>query len=181
MAVANSLAAIQAGAGQVECTINGIGERAGNAALEEIAIALHIRDDIYKQTTNLRLNEITKTSELVSRLTGMVVQKNKAVVGANAFAHESGIHQDGVLKEPTTYEIIPPELIGLSKNSLILGKHSGRHAFNERLIELGCHFSQDILNRAFVDFKSLTDTKKVITEEDLYQIIHKWSAKEVTK
>lgn len=181
MAVANSLAAIQAGAGQVECTINGIGERAGNAALEEIAIALHIRDDIYKQSTNLRLNEITKTSELVSRLTGMVVQKNKAIVGANAFAHESGIHQDGVLKEPTTYEIIPPELIGLSKNSLILGKHSGRHAFNERLIELGYHFSQDILNRAFADFKSLTDSKKVITDEDLYQIIHKWSVKEVTK
>ncbi len=181
MAVANSLAAIQAGANQVECTVNGIGERAGNAALEEIAVALHIREDIYRKNTNLRLNEITKTSELVSRLTGMVVQKNKAIVGSNAFAHESGIHQDGVLKEPTTYEIIPPSLVGLSTNSLVLGKHSGRHAFTDRLRELGFNFSTEIINEAFVQFKALTDSKKDITDKDLLNIISKWSNKEVLR
>jgi len=181
MAVANSLAAIQAGVEQVECTVNGIGERAGNAALEEIAVALHIREDVYRKNTNLRLHEITKTSELVSRLTGMVVQKNKAIVGSNAFAHESGIHQDGVLKEPTTYEIIPPALIGLSTNSLVLGKHSGRHAFTDRLNELGYEFSTEIINEAFIQFKALTDKKKDITEEDLMSIISKWSNKEVLK
>ncbi|PGM59534.1 2-isopropylmalate synthase [Bacillus sp. AFS053548] len=181
MAVANSLAAIQAGATQVECTVNGIGERAGNAALEEIAVALHIREDVYRKNSNLRLHEITKTSELVSRLTGMVVQKNKAIVGTNAFAHESGIHQDGVLKEPTTYEIIPPSLIGLSTNSLVLGKHSGRHAFTDRLKELGFNFSTEIINEAFIQFKALTDTKKEITDADLLNIISKWSKKEVLK
>ncbi len=181
MAVANSLAAIQAGANQVECTVNGIGERAGNAALEEIAVALHIREDVYRKNTNLRLHEITKTSELVSRLTGMVVQKNKAIVGTNAFAHESGIHQDGVLKNPTTYEIIPPSLIGLSTNSLVLGKHSGRHAFTDRLRELGFNFSQEIINEAFIQFKALTDSKKEITDADLLNIISKWSKKEVLK
>lgn len=181
MAVANSLAAIQAGAKQVECTVNGIGERAGNAALEEIAVALHIREDVYKKNSNLRLNEISKTSEIVSRLTGMVVQKNKAIVGANAFAHESGIHQDGVLKEPTTYEIIPPSLIGLSTNSLILGKHSGRHAFIERLNKLGYSFSNEVINEAFIQFKLLTDQKKEINNDDLINIISRYEDKEVIK
>ena len=136
MATANSLAAVEGGATQVEGTINGIGERAGNAGLEEVAVALHIRKDYYQAQTRLTLNEIKRTSDLVSRLTAMPVPPNKAVIGANAYAHESGIHQDGVLKEKTTYEIISPELVGVSSNSLVLGKHSGRHAFKERLQEL---------------------------------------------
>ena len=129
MAIANSLAAIENGAGQIEGTINGIGERAGNAALEELAVALHIRQDHYQAGTRLKLEEISRTSSLVSKLTGMAVPANKAIVGRNAFAHESGIHQDGVLKEKTTYEIISPELVGFHANSMVLGKHSGRHDF----------------------------------------------------
>ena len=132
MATANSLAAIENGVRQIEGTINGIGERAGNAALEEIAVALHIRQDYYQAKTGLKLDEIKHTSQLISKLTGMVVPGNKAVVGANAFAHESGIHQDGVLKEASTYEIITPELIGVASNNLVLGKHSGRHAFKQK-------------------------------------------------
>ncbi len=171
MAVANSLAAIEHGAGQVECTINGIGERAGNAALEEIAVALKIRSDYYKAETRLKLNEIKRTSSLVSKLTGMAVPNNKAIVGANAFAHESGIHQDGVLKEKSTYEIITPELVGVSSNRMVLGKHSGRHAFSEKIKELGYNVSEEELNRLFASFKDLADKKKEITEDDLLSIL----------
>ncbi|WP_332629222.1 2-isopropylmalate synthase [Halalkalibacter flavus] len=171
MAVANSLAAIQNGAGQVECTVNGIGERAGNAALEEIAVALNIRQDHYKADTGLVLKEIKRTSSLVSKLTGMVVPNNKAVVGANAFAHESGIHQDGVLKNKETYEIITPELVGVSSNRMVLGKHSGRHAFKEKLLELGFNGTDEQLQKTFVAFKDLADKKKDITEEDLFALM----------
>ncbi|WP_227936684.1 2-isopropylmalate synthase [Alkalihalobacillus deserti] len=171
MAVANSLAAIQNGAGQVECTVNGIGERAGNAALEEIAVALNIRQDHYQAKTGLTLKEIKRTSTLVSKLTGMVVPSNKAVVGANAFAHESGIHQDGVLKNKETYEIITPELVGVSSNRMVLGKHSGRHAFKDKLVELGFNGSDEQLQKTFVAFKDLADKKKDITEEDLFALM----------
>ncbi|PAQ14297.1 2-isopropylmalate synthase [Bacillaceae bacterium SAOS 7] len=171
MATANSLAAIEAGAGQVEGTINGIGERAGNVALEEVAVALHIRNDFYKASTNMKLDEIKRTSNLVSKLTGMIVPANKAVIGDNAFAHESGIHQDGVLKEKTTYEIITPELIGVKSNKLVLGKHSGRHAFKNKAIELGFELADDKLNEAFQTFKDLADKKKEITDEDLFSIL----------
>ncbi len=171
MAVANSLAAIQNGAGQVECTINGIGERAGNAALEEIAVALNIRQDHYQADTGLILKEIKRTSTLVSKLTGMVVPHNKAVVGANAFAHESGIHQDGVLKNKETYEIITPELVGVSSNRMVLGKHSGRHAFKDKLTELGFNGTDEQLQKIFVAFKDLADKKKEITEEDLFALM----------
>ncbi len=171
MAVANSLAAIEAGALQVEGTINGIGERAGNAALEEIAVALRIRKDFYNAETNIRLKEIKASSKLVSRLTGMAVPKNKAVVGANAFAHESGIHQDGVLKEVSTYEIISPELVGETSNQLVLGKHSGRHAFTDRMIALGYSLSDEERDRAFRAFKQLADRKKEITEDDLHALV----------
>ncbi|GAE26182.1 2-isopropylmalate synthase [Halalkalibacter wakoensis JCM 9140] len=171
MAVANSLAAIQNGAGQVECTVNGIGERAGNASLEEIAVALNIRQDHYKADTGLVLKEIKRTSSLVSKLTGMVVPNNKAVVGANAFAHESGIHQDGVLKNKETYEIITPELVGVSSNRMVLGKHSGRHAFKEKLMELGFNGTEEQLQKTFVAFKDLADKKKDITEDDLFALM----------
>ncbi|MEK3935594.1 2-isopropylmalate synthase [Sporosarcina sp. FSL W7-1349] len=168
MAVANSIAAIQNGADQVEGTINGIGERAGNAALEEIAVALHIRKDFYNLETGINLKEIKRTSQLVSQLTGVVIQPNKAVVGKNAFAHESGIHQDGYLKNRETYEIITPELIGETTAPLALGKHSGRHAFKDRAISMGFDLSDEKLNEAFVEFKKLADRKKEITEDDLY-------------
>ncbi|WP_251550897.1 2-isopropylmalate synthase [Neobacillus muris] len=171
MAVANSLAAIENGVTQVEGTINGIGERAGNAALEEIAVALNIRKDRYPYTTNLVLKEIKRTSDLVSRFTGMKVPGNKAVVGKNAFAHESGIHQDGVLKNALTYEIITPELVGLSSNDLVLGKHSGRHAFKDKAIQMGFDLSAEKLNEAFQSFKQLTDRKKEVTDEDLFTIL----------
>ena len=171
MAVANTLAAIEGGADQIEGTVNGIGERAGNAALEEVGVALYTRKDFYNAETNLKLNEIKRTSQLVSKLTGMMIQANKAVVGKNAFAHESGIHQDGVLKEPTTYEIITPELIGEASNNLVLGKHSGRHAFQDRAISMGFQLDQDALNRAFKDFKNLADRKKEMTTEDLWTIL----------
>jgi 2-isopropylmalate synthase len=171
MAVANSLAAIENGARQVEGTINGIGERAGNAALEEIAVALHIRQDYYGTATQMKLDEIAKTSTLVSRLTGMTVPRNKAIVGANAFAHESGIHQDGVLKEATTYEIISPELVGVTNNSLVLGKHSGRHAFVNRMEILGYELDEQEMEKTFKAFKSLTDTKKEITDADLHALV----------
>ncbi len=171
MATANSLAAIEGGAGQVEGTINGIGERAGNVALEEVAVALYTRNDFYKATTGLKLNEIKRTSNLISKLTGMIVPANKAVVGDNAFAHESGIHQDGVLKEKTTYEIITPELIGLNANKLVMGKHSGRHAFKSKAAELGFELTEEKLNDAFKTFKELADRKKEITDEDLFSIL----------
>ncbi|MDI3538772.1 MAG: 2-isopropylmalate synthase, partial [Bacillota bacterium] len=171
LAVANSLAAVAAGADQVECTINGIGERAGNASLEEVVMALKTRADQYGRTSSVYTPEISRTSLLVERLTGMPVQPNKAIVGANAFAHESGIHQDGVLKERTTYEIMRPEDIGLTAGRLVLGKHSGRHAFRERLIALGYNLSDEELERAFTRFKELADRKKEITERDLEAIV----------
>ncbi|WP_042460381.1 2-isopropylmalate synthase [Neobacillus dielmonensis] len=171
MAVANSLAAIENGVTQVEGTINGIGERAGNAALEEIAVALNIRKDRYPYTTNLVLKEIKRTSDLISRFTGMKVPGNKAVVGKNAFAHESGIHQDGVLKNALTYEIITPELVGVSSNDLVLGKHSGRHAFKDKAEQMGFDLSAEKLNEAFQSFKQLTDRKKEVTDEDLFTIL----------
>jgi 2-isopropylmalate synthase len=171
MAVANSLSAIENGAEQVECTINGIGERAGNASLEEIAVALAIREDFYQARTNLKLNEISRTSQLVSRLTGIAVPPNKAVVGKNAFAHESGIHQDGVLKEKSTYEIITPELVGVPSNQLVLGKHSGRHAFRNYLSKLGFQPDESKVNDLFNEFKKLADRKKEMTEEDIFALL----------
>lgn len=171
MAVANSLSAIENGVTQVEGTINGIGERAGNAALEEIAVALNIRKDKYPFTTNLVLKEIKRTSDLVSRFTGMKVPGNKAVVGKNAFAHESGIHQDGVLKNALTYEIITPEMVGVASNDLVLGKHSGRHAFKDKAEQMGFELEPEKLNDAFQAFKQLTDRKKEVTDEDLFTIL----------
>lgn len=173
MAVANSIAAIENGADQVEGTINGIGERAGNAALEEIAVALHIRKDFYNFETGIKLDEIKRTSELVSRLTGVTIQPNKAVVGKNAFAHESGIHQDGMLKNPETYEIITPALIGATVEPLALGKHSGRAAFKDRAVTMGFTLNDDQLNASFVEFKELADKKKEITEDDLFVLFTK--------
>lgn len=183
MAVANFLSAVEGGARQLECTINGIGERAGNAALEELVMALHVRKSYYnkylgrvqesdKSLTNVKTQEIYKTSRLVSTLTGMVVQPNKAIVGANAFAHESGIHQDGVLKNKRTYEIMDAESIGLSENNIVLGKHSGRNAFRTRLKELGYDLKDDELNRAFVRFKELADKKKEISTADLESLVN---------
>jgi 2-isopropylmalate synthase len=171
------LAAVFEGAGQVECTINGIGERAGNTALEEIVMGLRTRKDFYQADTKIRTEEISKTSRLVSKITGMVVQPNKAIVGANAFAHTSGIHQDGLLKDKTTYEIIRPETIGLIESKMVMGKLSGRHAFRQRLIELGYALSDEEVNHAFERFKKLADQKKEIYEEDLEVIISEELAK----
>src|SRR5690606_14043352 len=159
LAVANSLAAIQAGAQQVECTINGLGERAGNAALEEIVMALRTRSDQFRAQTRIGTEHLYRTSRLVSALTGVAVQPNKAIVGDNAFAHESGIHQDGVLKERTTYEIMTPESVGLSQSKLVLGKHSGRHAFRQRLIEMGYNLSDEKVQRTYERFIELADRK----------------------
>ncbi|RDV84274.1 2-isopropylmalate synthase [Ammonifex thiophilus] len=171
LAVANTLAAIRNGARQVEVTVNGIGERAGNAALEEVVMALYARRALYQVTTGIRTEEIYRTSKLISSLTGMPVQPNKAIVGKNAFAHESGIHQDGVLKERTTYEIIDPAVIGVPRSRLVLGKHSGRHAFRVRLQELGYELSEEELNAAFQRFKELCDRKKEITDDDLLALV----------
>lgn len=172
MATANSLAAIENGATQVECTINGIGERAGNASLEEIVVALHIRNDYYSEKSRINLKEISRTSSLVSELTGMVVPGNKAIVGRNAYAHESGIHQDGVLKEKSTYEIISPELVGYNNtNNMVLGKHSGSHAFKARLVELGLQVNDEDVKDLFIAFKDLADHKKEITDEDIIAIV----------
>ena len=171
LAVANSLAAIQAGAGQVECTINGIGERAGNCSLEEVVMALRTRRDIMPYDNNVRTEHIYAASRLLSTITGIVVQPNKAVVGANAFAHEAGIHQHGVLMDKETYEIMTPESIGLNTNKLVLGKHSGRHAFVARLQELGYDLPKEDIEKAFVRFKALADKKKEIFDEDLDAIV----------
>ncbi len=171
LAVANSLTAILKGAGQVECTINGIGERAGNASMEEIVMALKTRPRFFNADTRIVTQEIYKTSRLVSKITGMVVQPNKAIVGANAFAHEAGIHQDGFLKERSTYEIMRPEDVGIPSSKLVLGKHSGRHAFKERLKELGYELSEDDINRAFEKFKHLADQKKYIFDEDIETLV----------
>lgn len=171
MASANALAAIENGANRVEGTVNGIGERAGNTALEEIAVALHIRKDFYQCETNIVLNETKRTSDLVARLSGIGVPRNKAVIGGNAYAHESGIHQDGVLKNPETYEIITPQLVGVATNSLPLGKLSGRHAFQEKLKDLGYDVEGEELKALFKRFKALADKKKQVTDEDLLALV----------
>lgn len=171
LAVANSLAAVRAGAGQVECTINGIGERAGNAALEEIVMALATRQDLFGKTTGINAREIYRASRLVSDVTGLVVQANKSVVGSNAFAHEAGIHQHGVLQDKRTYEIMDAQAIGLTDSRLVLGKHSGRHAFERRLRELGYTLGKEELERAFVRFKETADKKKEIFDEDIEAIV----------
>jgi 2-isopropylmalate synthase len=171
LSVANSIAAVQAGAGQVECTINGIGERAGNCSLEEFVMILMTRSDILPFRTNVVTEQLTPASRLLSTITGIVVQPNKAIVGANAFAHEAGIHQHGVLMEKTTYEIMTPESVGLKENLLVLGKHSGRHAFKKRLEELGYDLNDDDLNKAFDRFKTLADLKKEVFDEDLDAIV----------
>ncbi|WP_414528637.1 2-isopropylmalate synthase [Nodularia chucula] len=183
LAVANFLEAVKNGATQLECTINGIGERAGNASLEELVMALHVRRQYFnpflgrpenseEPLTNIDTRQIYKTSRLVSNLTGMLVQPNKAIVGANAFAHESGIHQDGVLKNKLTYEIMDAQLIGLTDNQIVLGKHSGRNAFRTRLAELGFELSETELNKAFVRFKDVADKKKEISDWDLESIVN---------
>ncbi len=171
LGVANSLAAIQAGARQVECTVNGIGERAGNTSLEEVVMALRTRRDAFGVDTRIVTEEIYPSSRLLSSITGVSVQPNKAIVGANAFAHEAGIHQDGVLKNVMTYEIMTPQSIGRSSNELVLGKHSGRHAFRERLHALGFDLQPDQLDNAFQKFKVLADKKKVIYNEDLEVLV----------
>lgn len=172
LAVANSMSAIHAGAGQVECTVNGIGERAGNASLEEVAMGLRTRTDFYQADTQIQTEEISKSSRLVSNITGMVVQPNKAIVGVNAFAHTSGIHQDGLLKDKSTYEIMQPESVGLTQSRLVMGKLSGRHAFREELTALGYSLSDQELQEAFVRFKRLADQKKELFEEDLETIVN---------
>ncbi len=171
LSTANSLAAVLNGAGQIECTINGIGERAGNCSMEEVVMALRTRRDIFNADTKINTEEIMRASRLVTKITGISVQPNKAIVGANAFAHESGIHQDGLLKEKSTYEIIRPESIGLYSAKLVLGKHSGRHAFKTRLKELGYVLADEELNRAFERFKKLADQKKDIFDEDIEALI----------
>jgi 2-isopropylmalate synthase len=183
LAVANFLEALKAGARQLECTINGIGERAGNAALEELVMALHVRRQYYNPflglppeseapLTNIKTQEIYKASRLVSNMTGMLVQPNKAIVGANAFAHESGIHQDGVLKNRLTYEIMDAQLIGLNDNQIVIGKHSGRNAFRTRLSELGFDLNDQEINKAFLRFKDVADKKKEISDRDLEAIVN---------
>jgi 2-isopropylmalate synthase len=171
LAVANVLSAILNGAEQVECTVNGIGERAGNCSLEEVVMALRTRKDFFNADSRVNSEEIMRASRLVTKITGIPVQPNKAIVGANAFAHESGIHQDGLLKERTTYEIMRPESIGLVKTNLVLGKHSGRHAFRDRLKQMGYDFSEEDLNKAFERFKHVADQKKEVFDEDLEAIV----------
>lgn len=171
LGVANSIAAISAGAAQVECTVSGIGERAGNAALEEIAMILKLRSDLLDTEIGIVTEEITRTSSLLSSITGVHVQPNKAIVGANAFAHESGIHQHGVLANRATYEIMTPESVGLAKNNMVLGKHSGRHAFRNKARELGYDLSPDELNAVFEEFKELADRKKEIFDRDIETLL----------
>jgi len=171
LAVANSLAGVMNGARQVECTINGLGERAGNAALEEIVMALRTRSDKIPFTTSLDTKCITRASKLVSTITGFTVQPNKAIVGANAFAHEAGIHQDGVLKHAETYEIMTPESVGLTKSTLVMGKHSGRHAFRVKLNEMGYELGENAVQDAFRRFKDLADKKKDIYDEDIVALV----------
>ena len=171
LAVANSLEAVVQGARQVECTINGIGERAGNASMEEIVMAIRTRKDFYKLSTGIETPQIYSTSRLVSELTGFPVQPNKAIVGANAFRHQSGIHQDGVIKLPITYEIMDPKDVGITASSLVLGKLSGRHAFKERLAELGYDLNEEDFNRAFQAFKELAEKKKEIADKDIESVV----------
>lgn len=171
LAVANSIAAVQGGARQIECTVNGIGERAGNAALEEIVMAFRTRPDVMPYYTGIVTENIIKTSKLVSAVTGLDVQHNKAIVGANAFAHESGIHQDGMLKNAETYEIMTPESVGLNKSELVMGKHSGRHAFRVKLEELGYALGDNEFMSAFTRFKDLADVKKTLYDDDIIAIV----------
>jgi 2-isopropylmalate synthase len=171
LAVANSLAAIRRGARQVEGTINGIGERAGNAALEEIIMAIKTRSDFFNLETNIDTTQIYRTSRLVSELTGFSVQQNKAIVGGNAFSHSSGLHVDGMIKMPQTYEIMDPKTVGIPSSSLVLGKTSGRHAFRERLSELGYTLNNEDLNKAFAAFKELADKKKDVTDRDIESLV----------
>ena len=172
LAVANSLAAVENGARQVECTVNGLGERAGNAAMEELVMALRTRRDYYDFQTHIVTEQIYRSSTLISSLTGMHIQPNKAVVGANAFAHESGIHQHGMMSNRETYEIMTPESIGLKQSQMILGKHSGRHAFEERLAELGyTHLKPEDINDAFQKFKDLADKKKSVMDSDIEALV----------
>jgi 2-isopropylmalate synthase len=178
MAVANSLTGVRNGARQVECTVNGLGERAGNAALEEIVMAIRTRTDFFSQagvgglTTNIDTKEIHRTSQLVSRLTGFVIQPNKAIVGANAFAHEAGVHVDGVLKERTTYEIMTPESIGLGGSRMVLGRHTGRHGFTDRCGQLGFKLTETELEQAYQRFLEIADKKKEVFDEDIAVIIN---------
>ncbi len=171
LATANSLAAVRAGARQIECTINGIGERAGNTALEEVVMAIHTRKDLYPFATNIKTDHIMRLSRLVTSVTGQQVQNNKAIVGANAFAHESGIHQDGVLKHAGTYEIMTPESVGLTRSNLVMGKHSGRHAFKDKIKDLGFELGDNALEEAFARFKDLADKKKDIYDEDIIALV----------
>jgi 2-isopropylmalate synthase len=171
LAVANSLAGVRAGARQIECTINGIGERAGNAALEEVIMAIRTRNHALPYTNNIDTTKITHASQTLSSITGFSVQPNKAIVGANAFAHESGIHQDGMLKNAATYEIMTPESVGLTKSELVMGKHSGRHAFRKRLEGLGHKLGENELQDAFIRFKDLADHQKHIGDDDLHALV----------
>ncbi len=171
MAVANSLSAVLAGATQIECTVNGIGERAGNTAMEEVVMALKTRHDFYKKDTRIVTTEIMKSSTLLSTITGVRVQPHKAIVGINAFAHEAGIHQHGVLKNKETYEIMTPESVGLKENMMVLGKHSGKHALRDRLIEMGYEVSDEELNALFVKFKELADEKKTVYDKDIEALV----------
>ena len=179
LGVANSLAAVNAGARQVECTINGLGERAGNASLEEVVMAVRTRQDIFSVYTNINTQQIVPCSKLVSQITGFPVQPNKAIVGANAFAHESGIHQDGVLKHRETYEIMSAEDVGWTNNRIVLGKHSGRNAFQNHLKNLGIDINQEQLDKAFVRFKDLADKKHEIYDEDLQALVSEAPAESV--
>lgn len=173
LAVANSLAAVENGAGQIECTINGIGERAGNCSLEEVVMALRTRADYYRATTQINTRRLVPTSRLLTNVTGMQVQRNKAIVGRNAFAHEAGIHQDGMLKERSTYEIMRPEDVGFTKTDLVLGKHSGRAALSDRAAALGYHLTKEQLQEVFDEFKRLADKKKEVYDADLAALIEK--------
>jgi len=172
LATSNTLAAIKAGARQVEVTINGIGERAGNTSLEEVIMSMHTRPNCFPYTTTINTTRIYPVSRLISMITGILVQPNRAIVGANAFAHEAGIHQDGILKNPMTYEIMKPETIGLNKNNLVLGKHSGRHALNSHIQEMGYDLSKEELDKVFEKFKHLADKKKTIQDEDIEALIN---------
>lgn len=171
LAVANSLAAVQNGAGQIECTINGLGERAGNCALEEVVMAMRTRNDIYQCDTRIDSKKLLPASRLISEITGMLVQRNKAIVGQNAFAHEAGIHQDGMLKNPTTYEIMRPEDVGFDATDLVLGKHSGRAALADRAQQLGFELNDEQLRSVFKEFKKLADEKKIINNEDIAELL----------
>ncbi len=171
LAVANSLAAVQAGARQVECTVNGIGERAGNASMEEVVMTMKVRQQLFHCDTRIVTEQIYHSSKLLTLITGVSVQPNKAIVGANSFAHESGIHQDGILKNQMTYEIMTPASVGWSAHKLVLGKHSGRHAFRSRLVELGHQLSDEESEKAFIAFKKLADLKKEVFDDDLEALV----------